>query len=96
MSGTKTQALSGSSRHSSPVAGDHHEALAIPRADRDDEPAAVAELVTEGLGHGRRGGGDDDPVPRRAVGIPEAAVRLADRHRRIEADGGQARPGLRG
>ena len=54
------------------------EPLVAPRSDRDDEAAAGRELVVERLRHGRRRGGDDDPVERRALGHAERAVADAD------------------
>src|SRR5262245_19766921 len=76
------------------VTRDDREQLALPRSDRDAEPAAVAKLVAQGIGHGRRRRRDDDPVPRRTGWIALAAVRLADLDRSGQGlgDGVEARP----
>src|ERR1700693_1410486 len=52
--------------------------LAIPGPDRDDEPTALGELLTERLRHGGRCRGDDDPVPWRPGRVAQAAIGLAD------------------
>jgi len=69
------------------MAGNDRHQLPAARPDRDDQPAAVAQLLAQLVGDGRRGGRDDDPVPRRPGWVAHAAVGLADRHARVT--GGQ-------
>ena len=72
------------------VPRDDREHLAIARPDRDDEAAAIGELVAQRLRDGRRRRGDDDPVPRRAGRIAQAAVGHAD----LDRAGEVRAPGL--
>jgi hypothetical protein len=60
------------------LARDDRKQLSIARTDGDDQPPAVAELLAQRVRDCRRGRGDDDPVPRCAVRVAQAAVGLTD------------------
>ena len=93
ISGTKTHGPSDRSSHSLAAALDDQQLLLPPDAHRDDEPAAVGELLAQRIGDRGAAGRDDDPVPRRARRVPEAAVAGHDVDALAEAEGRQAIPG---
>ncbi len=94
MSGTKTQAPSVRSSHSSPwrVDDGQHWRSRGPTGITSRPPSASCSRSSIGIG--RRSGGDDDPVPRRAGRVAEAAVGLADRDVPVEVE--RAEPFARG
>ena len=77
-SGTNTHGPSERSRHSLPCRSTTIRLCSRRAPDRDHQPPAVAELLAQRVGDRRRGRGDEDAVPRRAIRGPEAAVADAD------------------
>src|SRR3954447_3447766 len=65
---------------------DHGQELLVARSDRDHEPCPVGELVAERHRYRRRGGRDDDAVPRRDGWLAETAVSLANGDVPVEAE----------
>src|SRR5262245_25178783 len=70
-----------------PAPRDEGQDLEVARPDRDDEATAVRQLVAQRRRDAWRGGGHDDPVPRRTAGVAETAVQGADLDAIAETEG---------